>query len=72
VPGVLSVEPSGASLHLFLDPGRTSPALLEKELAGHGVGLASFRQIMPSLEDVFIALIRKVSRQAPGPGNHDG
>jgi ABC-2 type transport system ATP-binding protein len=58
--GVLSVEPSGASLHLFLDAERRSPASVEKELAGHGISLASIRQIMPSLEDVFIALIHKV------------
>jgi ABC-2 type transport system ATP-binding protein len=51
--GVVSVEPFGSVLHLFLDPARTSPAQLE------GLGPAEFRRIEPSLEDVFIALIRK-------------
>jgi ABC-2 type transport system ATP-binding protein len=51
--GVVSVEPSGDKLHLFLDPSRTSAARLA---AGFG---AEFRRIEPSLEDVFIALIRK-------------
>jgi hypothetical protein len=52
-PGVLTAEPSGAYLHLFLDPKITSvEALVSKEHF-------EFEQILPSLEDVFIALIRK-------------
>ncbi|MGO9094901.1 MAG: ATP-binding cassette domain-containing protein [Bryobacteraceae bacterium] len=51
--GVVSVEPSGSVLHLFLDPACTSPAQLDR------LGPAEFRRIEPSLEDVFIALIRK-------------
>jgi ABC-2 type transport system ATP-binding protein len=52
-PGVLSVEPSGPNLHLFLDEKTTS---IEKLAA-----LAAFRyaRIVPSLEDVYIALVRK-------------
>jgi len=52
-PGVLAAEPSGAYLHLFLNPKITSvEALASKE------GF-EFHEILPSLEDVFIALIRK-------------
>jgi len=51
--GVISVEPSGSVLHLFLDPARTSPAQLQR------LAPAEFRRIEPSLEDVFIALIRR-------------
>ena len=52
-PGVLTVEPSGAYLHLFLNPRVTSvEALAAKEPF-------EFHEILPSLEDVFIALIRK-------------
>ena len=61
--GVESVEPAGAALHLFLSPARTSAATLEKGLAGRGHG-ASFRRIAPSLEDVFILLVRKAEREA--------
>ncbi|MEO7649084.1 MAG: ABC transporter ATP-binding protein, partial [Bryobacteraceae bacterium] len=53
--GVASVEPAGASLHLFLKPGRTSPERLGQVLGRE----ATFRPIVPSLEDVFIALVRK-------------
>ena len=52
-PGVLTVEPSGADLHLFLNPKLTSvETLATKEKF-------EFHEISPSLEDVFIALIRK-------------
>jgi ABC-2 type transport system ATP-binding protein len=57
-PGVLSVEPAGATLHLFLDPAVTSPGKLASAVSG-----AEFERIEPSLEDVFIALIRKADRQ---------
>jgi ABC-2 type transport system ATP-binding protein len=53
-PGVLSVEPYGAKLHLFLAPGQW-PDALQAVLNQP----ATFRVIVPSLEDVFIALVRK-------------
>lgn len=52
--GVVSAEPAGASLHVFMDR-RASQADLERLLKQP----AKFDQIEPSLEDVFIALIRK-------------
>ena len=52
-PGVLTVQPTGADLHLFLDPKITSPEKLT------AITPFSFRPIVPSLEDVFIALMRK-------------
>jgi ABC-2 type transport system ATP-binding protein len=59
-PGVLTVQPAGADLHLFLDPQTTSPEQLANLVP------FAFRPIVPSLEDVFIALSRKeeVSRAA--------
>jgi drug efflux transport system ATP-binding protein len=53
-PGVASVEPAGDALHLFLRRGETSPEQLRALL-----GEAEIRPIAPSLEDAFIALIRK-------------
>ena len=58
-PGVLSVEASGSVLHLFLSPSKTSAKRLESELAAAGLEAQEFREIAPSLEDAFIALIRK-------------
>jgi ABC-type uncharacterized transport system ATPase subunit len=58
-PGVLTVEPAGAKLHLFLSPGRTSAEELKNALIAQGLAPKDFRQIVPSLEDVFIGLVRK-------------
>jgi ABC-2 type transport system ATP-binding protein len=58
-PGVLSVEPAGAKLHLFLDPEKASPEALQQALLTRGLASAEFRRIVPSLEDVFIGLVRK-------------
>jgi ABC-2 type transport system ATP-binding protein len=60
-PGVLTVEPAGAKLQLFLSPQQTSPEALKSVLAGRGIVDAEFRQIVPSLEDVFIGVVRKES-----------
>ena len=57
--GVVSVDPAGATLHLFLSPAQTSVDRLAREAASRGLAGLSFRRIMPSLEDAFIALIRK-------------
>ncbi|MBZ5606951.1 MAG: ABC transporter ATP-binding protein [Acidobacteriia bacterium] len=58
-PGVLSVEPAGAKLHLFLSPDRVSADTLKEALAARGAAVTDFRRIVPSLEDVFIGLVRK-------------
>lgn len=53
LPGVLSVEPCGAELHLFLDESATTVEALSVAAP------YQYRRITPSLEDVFIALVRK-------------
>jgi ABC-2 type transport system ATP-binding protein len=62
-PGVFSVEPYGAKLHLFLAPGGLSPEALRAALAANGIPVSEFREIVPSLEDVFIGLVRKSGTQ---------
>ncbi|HSW49141.1 MAG TPA: ABC transporter ATP-binding protein, partial [Bryobacteraceae bacterium] len=62
--GVVSVEPFGADLHAFLTPGSATPEGLAEELAARGLGPAEFRRVEPTLEDVFILLIRKASAEA--------
>jgi ABC-2 type transport system ATP-binding protein len=52
-PGIASAESSGATLHVFADKGIDMKAL---------AGGATVKVIEPSLEDVFIALIRKAER----------
>ena len=62
LPGVLSADPYGAKLHLFLAPGVSADAL-KASLAGQGIAVGEFREIVPSLEDVFIGLVRKSGAQ---------
>jgi ABC-2 type transport system ATP-binding protein len=57
--GVASVESFGADLHLFLSPARTTAEKLAGALDAAGLGPAQFVSAQPSLEDVFILLIRK-------------
>lgn len=67
-PGVVSVEPHGATLHLFLDPCHTSPAELRRQLlAAGGEPAAEFRLITPTLEDVFIFMIQRSREDAAVP-----
>lgn len=51
--GVLAAQPTGGDLHLFLDEKVTSP---EKLVA---ITPFSYERIVPSLEDVFIALVQR-------------
>jgi ABC-2 type transport system ATP-binding protein len=53
VEGVLAVEPAGATLHVYAEPGVAVEGLESAAPA------ASVRRIVPSLEDVFIAHIRR-------------
>lgn len=61
-PGVASVESSGPALHLFLDRTTGSAMDLAASLDKAGLGPAAFKEIVPSLEDVFIGEVRRVSR----------
>ena len=61
--GVVSAEPAGETLHVFLAPA-TTPEGLAAALDERGLGPAGLRLIEPSLEDVFIALIRKEEARA--------
>ena len=62
--GVASVESFGADLHLFLSPDRTTAEKLAGALDAAGLGPAQFVSTQPSLEDVFILLIRKEPGEA--------
>src|SRR5260370_12214224 len=57
--GVVSVEPSGATLHLFLSQAKPTVEKLQATLNNQNLGPAVFRPIVPSLEDGFIATIHK-------------
>lgn len=56
-PGVLAAEPAGAALHVFLARDRKAD-LIAGVLDRAGIGHSDVREVVPSLEDVFIALVR--------------
>ena len=62
VPGVVSVKPSGAALHVFLDEDTIQISRIRELLENQGVPTAPFKKITPALEDVFIAEIQKAER----------
>lgn len=57
-PRVLSVATSGGELHAFLE-GAPDPAALSSELEQLGCGPVTAHPIQPTLEDSFIALVRR-------------
>jgi ABC-2 type transport system ATP-binding protein len=63
-PGVSSVEFSGYTLHLFLSPSETSPEVLQALLEQGGCTPARLIPIRPSMDDVFIALVGRPTREA--------
>lgn len=61
-PDVLSAEPAGALLHLYMKEPGLAPASLEARLHTAGFAGASVQSILPALEDVFIERIRREER----------
>ena len=58
LPDVLAAEPSGARLHVFIKPEGSAEAVRAK-LVERGLTPDDFERITPSLEDVFIDLVRR-------------
>ena len=62
LPGIVSVEPSGATLHAFLDPDIIQVSQIQRLFQDRGLQPATIKQITPTLEDIFIAEIQKGER----------
>lgn len=58
---VLCVESAGPVLHLFLAPS-AAPDVIQRKLAEQGIAGTAV-EVEPSLEDMFIALVRKAQKQ---------
>jgi ABC-2 type transport system ATP-binding protein len=63
-PFILGAEPAGAELHVYVEPSLGTAAGVLGALHEAGFAGATLRPINPSLEDVFIALIRREERRA--------
>lgn len=62
LPGIVSVEPSGATLHAFLDPSIVQISQIQRLFQDQGLQTATIKPITPTLEDIFIAEIQKAER----------
>ncbi len=65
LPGVRDAAVFGNRLHLLVDPGRASIESLRERLTERGLAAARLRPIAPSMEDMFVQLVRS-SRAATG------
>jgi ABC-2 type transport system ATP-binding protein len=65
-PGVLSAESSARALHVFLSGNDSRAAELVQVLEANGQSNVAMQKVTPSLEDVFIALVRKAERTEMG------
>lgn len=63
LPGLTSVEPAGAALHVFVSPQGPTEDALRSTLAKQGFDEIHLRVIVPSLEDVFIASIPTTAKR---------
>jgi len=61
-PDVLSAEPAGALLHLYLQQPGIAAGEVQARLHAAGYPDAEVRSIAPALEDLFIARIRRQER----------
>jgi len=66
LPGVRTATVFGQSMHLLVDK-HVSEQFILAELAKHNIPHADIRPIMPSLEDVFVALTQNSSNGGGKP-----
>ncbi|MEY5098989.1 MAG: hypothetical protein RJA36_1708 [Pseudomonadota bacterium] len=64
VPGVRDVAVFGNTLHLLVGSAAEASVAIEAALQAHGLGPARCRTIPPSLEDMFVHLVRRSERAA--------
>jgi ABC-2 type transport system ATP-binding protein len=57
-PGIMEASMFGRAVHVVVEDEATARAYITDRLAAHGVAVASLTRIEPSLEDVFVALVR--------------
>ncbi len=61
IDGVISVAQLGTRLHVLVDSQQSSPEALIRHSLGSGLPETGIREIMPSLEDVFVMATRHKS-----------
>jgi ABC-2 type transport system ATP-binding protein len=64
VPGVLEVAVFGGGLHVSVNDAESAMQRIRERLAERGIPIRRLEKILPSLEDVFVALIEMEDRKA--------
>lgn len=64
IPGVTGAEVSGGLLHVFVRQHQLDADGLLRELRDRGFKPTDAREVVPSLEDVFVALVRQQEQHA--------
>jgi ABC-2 type transport system ATP-binding protein len=64
LPGVLDVAIFGRGLHVMVDDVDATSARMREALAAKNLAVESLERILPSMEDVFVALIEAEERKA--------
>jgi ABC-2 type transport system ATP-binding protein len=57
-PGILKAAMVGRALHVTVEDGHAGPELVRAALAAAGIRVDGVEPIQPSLEDVFVSLVR--------------
>jgi ABC-2 type transport system ATP-binding protein len=65
LPGITTVAPFGAGLHVRAEPGRAGAEEVLRALAAAGATAVSVERSEPSLEDVFLAAVERGAGGAP-------
>ena len=63
LPHVLEVQTYGKLLHIFVRNAESQTGEIEDALSMHGIGVSHVRQIAPRMEDAFISLVSRPTRQ---------
>jgi ABC-2 type transport system ATP-binding protein len=66
-PGIADVAPFGSSLHLMVDQAEADIPRIEQFLAARGLGWTKIEPINPTLEDVFVQLVKGTSPGEAAP-----
>jgi ABC-2 type transport system ATP-binding protein len=64
VPGVIDVAVFGGGLHVAVEEAEPAMERIRARLAEQGIAIRRLEKIVPSLEDVFVALIEAEERKA--------
>jgi len=64
VPGILDSAVFGGGLHVAVDDPAAAAPRIREALAARGIAIRHLEPVLPSMEDVFVAMIEQEERRA--------